>query len=394
MEEGEPLTILHGARELERVTVDDYNAELRDENGFVGDSGHPARLSGHRRGPPPASARGGEGSAGRSPERELTKQVLDEVLAEGEPEAAGLIHGAIEAFTAELVTVIEELLRLPSWRDVQRIVVGGGLRGSRVGELVIGGASVRLKAGGRKLDVQPIHSDPDEAGLIGAVHLATDGVLGGHDGILAVDIGGSNVRAGVVGLVPRRNGRPPKGAVRELELWRYADEETRPTREETVEQIAGMLGRLAQSAQRHGLELAPFIGVACPGIISANGRIERGAQNLPGDWESRDFDLPARLAELGPRFGEAPPLVVLHNDAVVQGLSELPFLGGLGTGARSPSAPASATPPSPIERSQGSPPANSPESRILYQSTWWPGLWRVCQGRSLEANGRSLFERR
>ncbi len=327
MEEGGPVTILHGARELERVTVDDYNAELRDENGFVGDRASRRAFRAIVEDLRQRLREVAKDPLGDRPSEELTKQVLDEVLAEGEPEAAGLIHGAIEAFTAELVTVIEELLRLPSWRDVQRIVVGGGLRGSRVGELVIGGASVRLKAGGRKLDVQPIHSDPDEAGLIGAVHLATDGVLGGHDGILAVDIGGSNVRAGVVGLVPRRNGRPPKGAVRELELWRYADEETRPTREETVEQIAGMLRRLAQSAERHGLELAPFIGVACPGIINGNGRIERGAQNLPGDWESPDFDLPARLAELGPRFGDAPPLVVLHNDAVVQGLSELPFLG-------------------------------------------------------------------
>jgi predicted NBD/HSP70 family sugar kinase len=209
---------------------------------------------------------------------------------------------------------------------VERIAVGGGLRGSRVGELVIGQASVRLKGAGRRLDVQPIHSDPDEAGLIGAVHLAPDWVLGGHDGILAVDIGGSNVRAGVVGLAPRRNGRPPKGAVRDLELWRHADEDVQPSRDETIERIVAMLARLAGSAAEHDLELAPFIGVACPGVIAADGRIERGGQNLPGDWESGDFNLPARLRQLGPRIAEREPLVVLHNDAVVQGLSELPFI--------------------------------------------------------------------
>ena len=38
------------------------------------------------------------------------------------------------------------------------------------------------------------------AGLIGAVHLAPRWIFEAHDVILAVDIGGSNIRAGVVTL--------------------------------------------------------------------------------------------------------------------------------------------------------------------------------------------------
>jgi len=33
-------------------------------------------------------------------------------------------------------------------------------------------------------------------------------------------------------------------------------------------------------------EFSGFIGVACPGIIDDDGSIEKGAQNLPGNWES------------------------------------------------------------------------------------------------------------
>jgi hypothetical protein len=58
----------------------------------------------------------------------------------------------------------------------------------------------------------------------------------------------------------------------------------------------------------------------------ANGSIERGAQNLPGNWESSKFNLPTALYEMIPTIGEHEASLVLHNDAVVQGLSEIPFM--------------------------------------------------------------------
>ena len=47
-------------------------------------------------------------------------------------------------------------------------MVGGGFRGSRVGELAIGRTSVILKADKVAIDLVPIRHEPDEAGLIGA----------------------------------------------------------------------------------------------------------------------------------------------------------------------------------------------------------------------------------
>jgi hypothetical protein len=49
-----------------------------------------------------------------------------------------------------------------------------------------------------------------------------------------------------------------------------------------------------------------------------------GGQNLPGNWEGEGFNLAAELAGRLPRILDHEPVVILHNDAVVQGLSEVP----------------------------------------------------------------------
>lgn len=79
------------------------------------------------------------------------------------------------------------------------------------------------------------------------------------------------------------------------------------------------------------MKLAPFIGVACPGLIREDGSIETGAQNLPGNWESSQFNLPANLIEAIPQIGAHDTAVVMHNDGVVQGLSEVPFMQDVGS---------------------------------------------------------------
>jgi hypothetical protein len=87
-----------------------------------------------------------------------------------------------------------------------------------------------------------------------------------------------------------------------------------------------MLKELIATAGKEGLQLAPFIGVACPGVIDEDGSIQKGAQNLPGNWESSKFNLPWSLIEAIPQIGGHDTAVLMHNDAVAQGLSEVPFL--------------------------------------------------------------------
>ena len=87
-----------------------------------------------------------------------------------------------------------------------------------------------------------------------------------------------------------------------------------------------MVSELARRAARDKLKLAPFIGIGCPGIIGEDGSIKRGGQNLPGNWESSRFHLPTRLKEMLPQINEQETFIVMHNDAVVQGLSQVPFM--------------------------------------------------------------------
>jgi predicted NBD/HSP70 family sugar kinase len=146
----------------------------------------------------------------------------------------------------------------------------------------------------------------------------------GFDAILAVDIGGTNIRAGVVEPNLKKASDLSKAAVWKFELWRHGDEKLK--REEAVERLVEMLEKLIARAEKEKYRLAPFIGIGCPGIIEADGSIDRGAQNLPGNWESSRFNLPALLVEAIPTIGEHETSVLMHNDAVVQGLSEVPFM--------------------------------------------------------------------
>ena len=238
--------------------------------------------------------------------------------------AAALVHGAIEEFAQELAYVTGRFLKTKAWADTERIVVGGGFRQSRVGEIAIARTDIILKAEEFDVDLVPIRFHPDDAGLIGTLHLAPSWIFEGHDSILAVDIGGTNIRCGVVETRWKKTPDLSKATVWKSELWRHADDE--PTREGAVKRLVKMLKELIAAAENEGLKLAPFIGIACPGVIDADGSIEKGAQNLPGNWESSKFNLPASLVEAIPQIGDHDTAVLMHNDGVVQGLSEVPFM--------------------------------------------------------------------
>lgn len=315
----------HGGLVLPAVEITDYNAELRDGAGFIGDRASSGAFRAILEDVREAVRAVSDDPLGDTASEELSKKALDKILRDGEPEAAGVVHGAIEGFASELKAVITRFLRMKAWKGVERIVVGGGLRGSRVGELAIGRAATLLKGNGHPIDLVPIRSHPDHAGLIGAVHIAPPWIFRGFEAILAVDIGGSNIRAGIVELRGKKTNDLAECSVVASELWKHADE--RPTRDEAVARLVKMLQRFALQAKKEGLPLAPFIGIGCPGVIAADGSIEKGAQNLPGNWESSRFNLPEKLRELLPEIGDHETHVVLHNDAVVQGLSELPLMG-------------------------------------------------------------------
>jgi predicted NBD/HSP70 family sugar kinase len=319
-----PVLNAHGATRLPSVEVDSYNLEIKDEDGFVGDKASRGAFHGMLEKWREPLRKLGTDPLGEKSSEEMSKKELDKLLAEGDPEAGGIIHSAVEEFAQALTSVIKRFLKDSTWRDTEAIVIGGGFRASRIGELAVGRTQVLLKSEDYKIEMELIRNHPDEAGLIGAAHLMPSWMLEGFDAILAVDIGGTNIRVGIVETKLKKAKDLSKASVFASDLWRHGDEKTK--RDEAVSRLIDMLKEHITIAEKEGLKLAPVVGTGCPGIIRDDGSIETGAQNLPGNWESSRFNLSNCIREGIPLIEGHETAVVIHNDAVVQGLSELPAM--------------------------------------------------------------------
>lgn len=320
-----PTLAAHGAKRLPAVDVDSYNIESKDDEGFLGDRANKGAFRDIVESWRKLLRKKGDDPLGKIATDDLTKKDLDLLLTEGDAQAAALVHGAIEEFANAFAVVIRRYLKLKGWRDTERVVVGGGLRESRIGEIVIGRTDFILKAEGIKIDLLPIRINPDEAGLIGAVHLAPAWMFKGHDAILAVDIGGTNIRCGVIEINQKKAPDLSKAKVWKSDIWRHADED-KLSRDTAMKTLTAMIEKLISAAAKEKIPLAPFIGIGCPGIIDSDGAIERGAQNLPGNWSDKNFHLPSELQSLLSPIEHQEISILLHNDAVTQGLSEVPFM--------------------------------------------------------------------
>jgi hypothetical protein len=119
--------------------------------------------------------RSGEDPFGTEPSENISKKVLDTILVGDDTEASAVVHSAIEDFAQELAHVTRRFLKTRAWDKTERIVVGGGFRDSRLGELAIARTEIILKAENFRIEMRPIRRHPDDAGLIGALHLARPG---------------------------------------------------------------------------------------------------------------------------------------------------------------------------------------------------------------------------
>ena len=317
--------IRHGASKLPLVSVDSYNLDVKDGKEIVNNrikkSVFGVKLDALRE---RLRAVGGD-PLGDVPSSELSKKQMHAILTGEDLEAAAVMNGAIESFAQDFANVIKLFLSDKAWKGVERIVVGGGFKEGEIGLRTIARTAIIVREAGIATPIIPIRHHSDEAGLIGSVHLIPSWMLKGHDALLAVDIGGTNVRAGIVVTLLDEARDFSKARVLKSELWRHADDS--PKRTQTVDTLVEMLQTLKRRAEKEGLNLAPVIGVGCPGVIEADGSIARGGVNLPGgNWESGHFNLPRALTAGVPSIGDHETLVIMHNDAVVQGLSQAPFM--------------------------------------------------------------------
>src|SRR4030088_3525197 len=215
----------HGATRLPSVDVDSFNIELKDDEGFLGDrasKGAFRKIFDRWRKPLKKS---GEDPFGDEPSDQISKKLLDAILIGDDVEASAVVHSAIEEFAQELAYVTRRFLKTKAWAKTERIVVGGGFRDSRLGELAIARTETILTSEDFKIEMVPIRFHPDDAGLIGCLHLAPSWIFEGHDSILAVDIGGTNIRCGVGETRLKKAPDLSKADVWKSPLWRHAGDE-------------------------------------------------------------------------------------------------------------------------------------------------------------------------
>src|SRR6516164_3454846 len=146
----------HGATRLPSVDVDSFNIELKDDEGFLGDrasKGAFRKIFDRWRKP---LRNTGKDPFGDVPSETISKKTLDDMLIGDDTEASAVVHSAIEEFAQELAYVTRRFLKTRAWARTERIVVGGGFRDSRLGELAIARAEIILKSEDFKAALMPI----------------------------------------------------------------------------------------------------------------------------------------------------------------------------------------------------------------------------------------------
>ncbi len=154
-------------------------------------------------------------------------------------------------------------------------MIGGGFPESDAGERAI------LQAGAILEDMKAcrcrsarLSHEVDDGGLIGWVHLVPPHMLEAHDAILAVDIGGTNVRCGIVKTRASKAPDLSLAKVVRRKKWRHAGRGPQPRRLGRAASPAMLEDMVLYECERKEIRLAPFIGIGCPGLIRA-GRLDR-----------------------------------------------------------------------------------------------------------------------
>lgn len=313
------IAIENGASELHGVSIDSYNLEIRKGESWIGDQASRRafwKICDDMR----KHARTIGFDPFNKPTVDVSKKEFDRLFRSKDPQKVTFAHGVIDVFARQLVEVIERFLEVKKWEGTELIVFGGGLMSSQAGEFVIQRAALLLAEAEIKVALRRTTADPDIAGLIGGAQLFPAWMLNGFDGMLAVDIGGTNIRTAI--LKTKSN-----SDVKLYEKIAWKQDKSSRSRQAAIKKMIKALKQLIKRAKAADMKLAPLVGIACPGIIEKDGSIRRGDQNLPGNWQSERFNLSEAIIEEIPQIDGHDVHIVVHNDGVVQGLSEKPTLG-------------------------------------------------------------------
>src|SRR5262249_60377345 len=98
-------------RRLPRFDVVSYNVELKDENGYVGDRASKGAFRGFIDEWRKPLRRIGQDPFGNEQSSKIAKKKLDDLLAKGDADAAGVVQAAIAPVAQELAAVLRRFLK-------------------------------------------------------------------------------------------------------------------------------------------------------------------------------------------------------------------------------------------------------------------------------------------
>lgn len=317
-------TVRHGDRRLPLVDLGGYSLPLQAGDAFLGDLASGSRFREVLRNERHRVKCSEAPPFGHDRTHEIDGDELDAALLEQATTPEGrVIDQAIQTFSRHLAAVLRRFLATAEWEGTERIVCGGGLMEGRVGAEIVDRTGRLLRETGECAELTRLHHAPDEAGMIGWAYADGSGLLGRADGFVAVDIGGTNVRWATVKCNgPLVSGREPE--VVHHDKWSHAEENA--DRAGLLDRIAASIMEMIRHAERDALKLSPMIGISCPGVMRPDGRFSDGCQNLPGEWCDGTFSLPDEIGHRLRERGIPDRVVALHNDAVIQALSETPWM--------------------------------------------------------------------
>jgi hypothetical protein len=273
----QPTLPTHGATRLPSVIVDNYNLELEDETGFIGDQVNRAAFGEFLDQVRDTLRDSGVDPLGDKKTAKMKTAKVDALLAQGNADAGAVVHSAVEAFAQQLATVIKQFLRQKTWRDTE-CIFGGGFRASRVGELAICACRnpPQARRHGRRLRARSESSGPGQSYRRGPSAAALNsGELRCHS---RRRLGGTNIRSGVVVLKLAKAKDLSKAEVSDFDLWRHQDA---GVSDGAVQHLITMLTALISRAKKRNLWLAPVIGIGCPRVIRRTGRLSAARRTCP-----------------------------------------------------------------------------------------------------------------
>lgn len=230
------------------------------------------------------------------------------------------IESALRMMGTNLGLIVKRLLNWKYWKKTERIYVGGGVSEGKIGDILLKEAKDFISAEtSLNVTLRKIHYSPAVAGLIGATYFIP--TKNGRKAVPTIDLGGGNLRTGLV-LPPSED---ENAVVFHSNFLNW--QKLGLNRDSLVELISSEVIDCLNVSKETKTEISEYMGISFPALVDEKGYVIGKDRNLPGNWIDSQFHLPSIInSKIKEKTGFGDFKFIVRNDAVCQGLSEIPFV--------------------------------------------------------------------